>query len=716
MESIIEGFNYDVFISYRQKDNRYDGWVTTFVDNLRRELEATFKEDISIYFDENPHDGLLETHNVEKSLEDKLKCLVFIPIISQTYCDTKSFAWQHEFCAFNKIAKKDKFGLDIRLTGGNVANRILPVKINDLDQEDMVIIEDELGGPMRAIDFIYKEPGVNRPLTPDDDEKINLNKTRYRNQINKVANAVKEIIKGLQYPGVRVHPERTKITEGETGLRKGIWVKITAATSILAMLLIAWFLLFPNLTKRRSGISPAIGKTIAVIPFNNLSNDHDQDYFSEGLVEEIQDRICRIGDLKVISRTSSSKYKNTKLTSKEIAHEIGASAILEGTVQKNGNQIRITAQLIDAKSDTQLWSKIFDKDYADIFSIYSEVAQAIARELKAVITPETQQFIEKRSTANMSAYDAYLKGRYYWSKLTKEDLETAMQYFELAKEKDPEYALAYAGICDVWIGRQQMGIIMPAEAGLKGEAAAMRALELDSTQSEVYYSLALMKTWGKFDWKGGEYAFRKAIALNSNYAEAHAYYSHLLNITGRQEEAMIQIQMALSLDPINPLIKSLYGVDLFFNKRYDEAVRIFQETLKMDPTAPVARGNLPDALHFAGRDIDALETLKRLAKVPEVKEACNYGIANSDYAGTKRKIGDIFMEKSKSAYIEPTIMAANYAMAGDKDKAIDWLEKAYLDRSPDLPYLLLPYYDNLRDEPRFKELCLKMNLPVKSAS
>ena len=198
MASIIPSYEYDIFISYRQKDNKYDGWVTEFVNNLRKELEATFKEDLSIYTDENPQDGLLETHNVNKSLEGKLKCLVFIPIISQTYCDTKSFAWTHEFCAFNKLAKEDLFGRDIKISNGNVASRILPVKIHDLDPEDKRLLENELGGVLRAVEFIYKEAGVNRPLKPSDNKNDNQNKTDYRNQVNKVANAIKEIIGSLK--------------------------------------------------------------------------------------------------------------------------------------------------------------------------------------------------------------------------------------------------------------------------------------------------------------------------------------------------------------------------------------------------------------------------------------------------------------------------------------------------------------------------------------
>ena len=198
MSSLIPGFEYDIFISYRHKDNKGGRWVTEFVDALRTELEATFKEDISIYFDENPHDGLLETHNVDKSLEGKLRCLIFIPIVSQTYCDPKSFAWQHEFCVFNKLARGDQFGMDIKLRNGNVTSRILPIKIHDLDSQDKALFENQLGGTLRSIDFIYKSAGVNRSLMASDSPEKNSNKTFYRDQINKVANGVKEIIAVLK--------------------------------------------------------------------------------------------------------------------------------------------------------------------------------------------------------------------------------------------------------------------------------------------------------------------------------------------------------------------------------------------------------------------------------------------------------------------------------------------------------------------------------------
>ena len=207
MSSIVPGFEYDIFISYRHNDNR-SGWVTEFVEVLQEELAATIKEPLSIYFDKNPHDGLLETHQVDKSLEGKLKCLLFIPIISQTYCDPKSFAWQHEFCAFNKLAEEAQFGREIKLHNGNVASRTLPGKIHELDEEDKAILENEIGGVLRAIEFIYREPGVNRSLRPNDSKNENASRTDYRNQANKIANACKEIISALRNFG---KPAKTSV-------------------------------------------------------------------------------------------------------------------------------------------------------------------------------------------------------------------------------------------------------------------------------------------------------------------------------------------------------------------------------------------------------------------------------------------------------------------------------------------------------------------------
>jgi hypothetical protein len=322
MPTIGSGFEYDIFISYRHNDN-LDGWVTDFVHNLEKELKSTIKEPISIYFDKNLHDGLLETHNVDKSLEGKLKCLIFIPIVSQTYCDTKSFAWQHEFVVFNKLAKEDQFGRDIKLSSGNVACRILPIKIHDLDVEDKSVFENELMGVLRSIDFIYKEAGVNRPLKSTDSKAENQNKTYYSNQLNKVANAVKEIISSIKNPAIQ--STRTTYTDQPT-TRPPRPVK-TAITIFSALLIvsIASYSLYPKLFAKTE-----LGEqSIAVLSFVDMSPNKDQEYLGDGIAEEILNSLAKIKGLKVIGRTSSFSFKGKEASLKTIGETLGATTILE---------------------------------------------------------------------------------------------------------------------------------------------------------------------------------------------------------------------------------------------------------------------------------------------------------------------------------------------------------------------------------------------------
>src|SRR5512133_2465206 len=232
MASLIPGYEYDIFISYRQKDNKYDGWVTEFVDNLQRELEATFKEEISVYFDINTHDGLLETHDVGASLKEKLKCLIFIPIISRTYCDPKSFAWEHEFKAFIEMASKEQFGLKVMLPNGNVASRVLPVRIHDLENEDVKCFEGVTGSVMRTMDFVFKtSSGVNRPLKSKEDHPgDNLNKTYYQDQINKVALAIKEIVQGMKTEPSQVVKVKDQSEESLKEIKKDRKIDLEAQT------------------------------------------------------------------------------------------------------------------------------------------------------------------------------------------------------------------------------------------------------------------------------------------------------------------------------------------------------------------------------------------------------------------------------------------------------------------------------------------------------
>ena len=384
MASLIDGYENDIFISYRQNDNKYDGWVTAFVHNLIIELEATIKKKVSVYFDINPTDGLLETHSVDKSLEDKLKCLIFIPVISRTYCDKNSFAWRNEFCVFNRVAQGDRFGRDIRLVKGNFASRILPIKIHELDDDDKMLLEDKLGGSLRSIDFIYKSPGVNRPLGANEDHPHdNINNTYYRDQINKVANAISEILTALRNEYTPDNETDTK-TEGVSEPHESIKVlrdedkaslkrrKFSTSRKywiltfwLIAILAVVFRLIYPLLSKNSSKTDiKFLGEriSIAVMPFRNMTNDSTLNYLNWGVQEGIVTRLSFYPDeIKVMpfdlthtflkSNNTLTYSSITVLSGSDISKKLDAELFLLGSISKNGDYIRFNTQLIDSKNE-----------------------------------------------------------------------------------------------------------------------------------------------------------------------------------------------------------------------------------------------------------------------------------------------------------------------------------------------------------------------------
>jgi adenylate cyclase len=338
--------------------------------------------------------------------------------------------------------------------------------------------------------------------------------------------------------------------------------------------------------------------------------------------------------------------------------------------------------------------------------------------LHAVITPKEKQLIEKIPTENLEAYEAYLKGMFYWEKITQNDLETALKYFELAKEKDPEYAPAYCGISLVWMGLVQAGFVSPEDAGSHIAEPLVKALELDSTHAEVHYTLALMNTWVMWDWAGGEKSFKRTFAFNPNHAEAHAYYSHFLLLAGRSEdEAMEQIQIALKLDPLNPLIKSLYGVVLSICSRYDEAIQAFNEALKIEPGFLLAVGSIIEPLFITGRLQEALEMEKLYYQtmcIQKAVDAIDKGMASGNYKRASLYLAEALEEQYQDNYFLAFEIAYRFVQCGDKEKALHWLEVGFETRDQSMPYLLCyPFIKDLREEPRFQEIARNMSLPYK---
>ncbi len=459
---------------------------------------------------------------------------------------------------------------------------------------------------------------------------------------------------------------------------------------------------------------PESEKSIAVLPFKNDSKDEENTYFINGLMEEVLNNLQKIKDLRVISRTSVEQYRNQTKSIPEIAKELGVNYIVEGSGQKYGNAFRLRAQLIMPAKESHLWGKSYQQELPEVsayFNIQSQIALEIATELNATITPQEKQLIEKLPTNNSEAYDAYLKGQFYSHKITPNDMDIALQYFELAKKLDPEFALAYVGIGSVWLGRQVIGAAVPEEAGPKVLTSFMKALELDSTIAEVHYTLAIMNTFGVWDWKSAESEFKKSIAINPNYADTRSMYSHLLNFLGRPNEAMEQIELALKLDPQNPSILVTYSHDLLFVHKYDDAVSVSRELFDKNPTMFVALDPLFQALHLTGRYTEAFEVMKNCytnmyKDFDHVFDQYN----KLGYEGTLNLEGDTLLLQSRTKYIVPLDIAYFYIFSGNKEKALECLEQAYELHDPNLPYITRPTYASLRDEPRFQDLLRKLNL------
>jgi TolB-like protein len=712
MASLIPGFEYDIFISYRQKDNKHDSWVTEFVENLKGELESTFKEEINVYFDINPSDGLLETHDVDESLKEKLKCLIFIPIISRTYCDPKSFAWENEFKAFIRQASHDSFGLKVKLPNGNVANRVLPVQIHELDTDDKQLLENELSGFIRGIEFIYKEPGVNRPLRSDENApQENLNNTIYRNQINKVANAVKEIMAALQKHNQRTKENIQQDREGTTSNnKKNLKAKIIAGSLIVLAIIIIGYFTVPTLFNK----SEKLDKSIAVLPFTNLSNDPEQEYFSDGIVETILNYLFKAGDLEVISGTSTKRYKNTDLTIKEIAKELKVNSILEGSVQKVGNNVRITAQLIDAKTDVHLWSKIYDRDISDIFLIQSEVAQNVASELKTTLTSSDREQVEKSQTRNPEAYNLYLQGRFFWNKRTKYGLDRSVEYFEKAIATDPQYALAYAGLADAYFIQAYWGWIPWNDGVAKSKEMTLKALDIDKNLAEAHTVLGALLNYKEFNWEEARKELQLATKLNPNFVTAHHYYSELLNILRQNDEAREQINIALKLDPYLPVLHVLSSGYYYNQGKLKESLEecFLLEGLDPEYSNRLIYGREFNIYYEQKENNKAIEALQKALYLDTLKvTGSNIVIDIFNKSGIDGIWNWMIDKELKTRKPRPVFLAQAYSLLGKKEEALHWIEKSF--ENPPHGFAGInnnPDYNWLRHEPRFQAIIKKLGL------
>jgi len=454
-------------------------------------------------------------------------------------------------------------------------------------------------------------------------------------------------------------------------------------------------------------------RSVAVLPLTNFSRDPEQEYFADGMTETLICDLAKLRDVKITSRTSVMRYKGSETPLPQIAEELNVDAVVEGSVLRVGARVRITAQLIHAGSDTHVWAESYDRDFADVLLVQSEIARAIAREIHVAITPEEAKRLTRARRVNPEAYEAYLKGQFHWYKLSREHLDTALKYFEVSLAKDASDPLAYVGIAGVWCSRGDCGLLPPREAYPKAKAAALKAIELDDSLAEAHISMGMIRA-AEWNWDEATKEYGRATELTPNSADAHFFLSDLAISRGHPQEWKTHIDRALKLDPLNFFFQCFYGWQLLYLRRYDEAIAELRKALRTEPNLPAAHLRLWSAYYGKGVHEEAVAAAKTFFETlgdKEVVQALHRGYTDAGYSGAMRLAAETLTERSRFTYVQPTQIARLYAHAGDRDHALEWLEKAYEERLIAMVHLGVDLdWSSLHSESRFQDLVRRVNL------
>jgi TolB-like protein/DNA-binding winged helix-turn-helix (wHTH) protein/Flp pilus assembly protein TadD len=497
---------------------------------------------------------------------------------------------------------------------------------------------------------------------------------------------------------------------GLRAIRITALVSLIVASVLVALAYWAWHL-------SRTGAGAPSGRVIlAVLPFDNLSHDPDQEFFTDGLTEEMIAQLAKLNPerLSVIARGSVAKYKGSSVAVSQVGKELHADYLLQGSVRRAPDRVRITVQLIEVRDQTDVWTESYDRELKDILAFQDSVARTIADQIHITLTAEQQTRIARPRQLEPAAYEAYLKGRYYWNKRTAESLQKASIYFQQAIDKDPAYGAAYSGLADCNSGLTWHGFASPSEALPKANAAALKAIEIDPQSAEAHASLALVLDH-RLDWPAAEAEFKRALQLDPRYANAHHWYGDYLSINGRHDEALLEARQALELDPLNLMIGTWVGLRYYLARKYDRAIAQGRNTVELDPNFAAAHLLLGESYAQMGLHEQGLAELEKAASLSGNSPLylAQVGVAHAS-AGRRtealRIVGQL-QRVSTERYVSPYGLAQIYAALNDKEQTLKWLQTAYDDHAVWMSYLGVdPVFDRFRSDQRFQGLLRRLAL------
>jgi TolB-like protein/Tfp pilus assembly protein PilF len=570
--------------------------------------------------------------------------------------------------------------------------------------------ETPLGIAMKHKSEMPKDPREINAQVPEDLSHLILrcmekDKEKRYQSAGGVRSELENIEKGIPTTE-RVVPKRKPITSREITVTFGLKKFFIPALLFIVLIIIGviiWQLL-PQ--KDAPPISP-IKPSIAVLPFTDLSPQKDQEYFCYGLAESLINALSKVKDLRVPAMTSTVSFKGEERDMREIGEELNVNTVLRGSVQKAGNRLRITAQLINVADESLLWSEQYNREFNDLFSIQDEISFAIVDKLKVNLLGEERAGLIKRYTENIEAFNLYLKGRYFWNKRTEEGLKKAIEYFEEALEVDPDYALAYAGLADSYVLLPYYSSFPPKEAYLRAKESALKAVEIDNTLAEAHTSLAEVKTILGWDWEEAEIEFRRAVELNPGYAIGHHWFSNYLLYMGRFDEALNEIKIALNLDPLSLIINRDLGELFFYSRQYDKAIEQYQKTIEINPDFIYTHLNLGVAYLQKSLYDEALAEFQR--EPSKIWIGIAYALMGKK--NEAKQVLNELKEQSKQTYVSPYLLAMLHFSLGENDRGFEMLNIAYEEHNSWLIYLYVePLFDSVRSDPRFAELLKKIGL------